>query len=133
LTKASEDDRQGRYYHKSLEELDKVSLVRDREGFAVLESRSSVAEEEEEEEMAEDFSGPDEQLAEMTEQQDPDRPPKTDRQQAMEAEWGLYRSPALSKNSEEEEDPETDEEHKRDSPDIDEEDFMVCGVSCSGR
>lgn len=55
----------------------------------------------------------------------PQRDGKSDRQQAMEAEWGLYRSPALSQRSEEEEEAETDDERKRNSLDQDEEDFMV--------
>lgn len=61
----------------------------------------------------------------------PDRKdgPKTDRQQALEAEWGLYRSPVVSQQSPVEEEGDTDDERKHDSPDLDEEDFMVSYLS----
>lgn len=93
-------------------------------------SPDEAEEEEEEEELSIEDDGRHEQPSTARADSDPSRPQKTDKQQAMEAEWGLYRSPMLSQKSEEEEDPETDDEHKRDSPDVDEEEFMV-GLLCA--
>lgn len=55
-------------------------------------------------------------------------PAKTGRQQALEAEWGLYRSPKLSQRSEEEDDEDTDNERRGVSHRSAEEDFMVSAV-----
>lgn len=128
LTKASTDDQQGRYYHKTLDEIDNISLVRDRGGATSTQNGSPGLEEEEEEEEAEMAADDIEQYNAPTDARDtesPAGPQKTDRQQAMEAEWGLYRSPVLSQKSDEDEDPETDDDRKHNSPDVDDEEFMV--------
>jgi hypothetical protein len=56
-----------------------------------------------------------------------DDPPKTDRQRGLEAEWGLYRSPQLSQNVDDEDEDETDDEEgrRRDTLKSIEEDYMV--------
>jgi len=56
--------------------------------------------------------------------------PKTDRQRGMEAEWGLYRSPQLSQNVDDEDEDETDDERRRDTFKSTEEDYMVCPSPC---
>ena len=51
--------------------------------------------------------------------------PKTDRQRGLEAEWGLYRSPQLSQNVDDEDEDETDDERRRDTLKSTEEEYMV--------
>jgi len=62
----------------------------------------------------------------------PVEPPKTDRQRGLEAEWGLYRSPQLSQNVDDEDEDETDDEEgrRRDTLKSIEEDYMVRPPSC---
>jgi DNA ligase-4 len=134
LAKASETDQGGRYYNRTLDEIDRMSLVRDR-------GRSRQAEEdvdEDEEEIEEEEEKEDKKLdikddkpkPELNEKPDTDlvrETPKTDRQHALEAEWGLYRSPNPSQKVDDEDEEETDDERRKDtfrSTEV-EEDFMV--------
>jgi hypothetical protein len=138
LAKASETDQGGRYYTRTLEEIDRMSLVRDR-------GRSMQAEEdvdEDEEEIEEEEEKEDKKLdikdekpkSELDEKPDTDfgrEAPKTDRQNALEAEWGLYRSPNPSQKIDDEDEEETDDERRKDtfrSTEV-EEDFMVSPIS----
>ena len=130
VTKASEDVQQGRHYNKTLEDLDRNLLIRYGGGAS---STRDDDEEEEEEEGGEKVH--DEQVEQGVEEEEAAAPPpsevrakggdKSERQQALEAEWGLYRSPAISQHSPEEDDGDTDDGRNHDSPDLDEEDFMV--------
>ena len=131
VAKASDEVQQGRHYDKTLEELDQRSLVRDRGGPIVSNHRDvaegdgNEEEENEEEELPEDEPDHVGKLTASPARPVRDEGPKTDRQHALEAEWGLYRSPAVSQQSPVEEEGDTDDERKHDSPDLDEEDFMV--------
>lgn len=132
VTKASEDVQQGRHYNKTLEELDQNSLVRERGDVGRShEDDDDVGEEQEEEEEEErpQSGEEDEEKEEQAPPPDPEAEAKvggeSDRQQALEAEWGLYRSPAISQQSPEDDDGDTDDGRNHDSPDLDEEDFMV--------
>jgi DNA ligase-4 len=134
LAKASETDQGGRYFNRTLEEIDQMSFVRDRG----ISQQIEEEEEEEEDGMEEDVKDeaedvkPDEQLDNGPDTER-DGPAKTGRQQALEAEWGLYRSPQLSQRSEEEDDKDTDDERRGASHRSAEEDFMVSRfVFCSG-
>lgn len=136
LTKPSEEVQQGRYYHKTLDQLDATTLVRDRSGHGLRHGAEGV-DVEEEEEIAEEDEEPADEANEMRQGHDDmivdeggsagssAKLQKTDRQQALEAEWGLYRSPVLSQKSEEEDASDTDNERKRDSPEIGDEEFVV--------
>jgi DNA ligase-4 len=128
LVKASEDVQSGRYYNKTLEQLDQISSVRD--PGRPIPTEHEGDDEDEEEEVQEEGTD------EVDERQEACEPSqargdvvkgsaKSDRQQALEAEWGLYRSPAVSQQSPEEEDGDTDGGRNHDSPDVDDEDFMV--------
>jgi hypothetical protein len=110
-----------------LDEIDSMSFVRDcGVGGAVDEEDEEIEEEEEEEELADEG-----EAAQVAQGEDvvsgiiEDGPPKTAGQQALEAEWGLYRSPKLSQRSEEDEEEDTDDERKGASHRSVEEDFMV--------
>lgn len=129
VVKASDEVQRSRHYNKTLEELDRVSLVRER-GFSGPAEDEGAEEEEEEAEIPEDEAEESEEAV-LSREESRIRDGggnKTDRQQALEAEWGLYRSPVVSQQSPEEEDGDTDDGRNHDSPDLDEEDFMV---SCS--
>lgn len=128
VVKASEDVQQGRYYNETLEELDQSSLVRDR-GVPRPADQEEEAEEEEEEPVEDELDEPEEPEEDPRPRAEPEEP-KSGRQQALEAEWGLHRSPALSQQSPEEDDGDTDDGRNHDSPDLDEEDFVV---SCAAR
>jgi hypothetical protein len=118
LAKASDTALGGPHFHKTLEQIDQTTLVRDRGGW---DQRREPGEEEDEEYQEEPA------VPEIKEEEPArDGPPKTDRQQALEAEWGLYRSPQLSQNVEDEDEDETDDERRRDTLKSTEEDFMVC-------
>lgn len=118
LVKASDKDQQGRYYDKSLEDIDSLLSARNHaDPSLVLPEQDEEEELEEEEEVTREPDLPASPI---------ERGGKSDRQQAMENEWGLYRNTTLSQKSEEDEEGDTDDERRRDSPDNDdEEEFMV--------
>lgn len=131
MAKASETAQGGPHFRKTLEQIDQTTFVRDRGGQQREEQEEEDEEEDEEEEEEDDEEYQEEPAATAEpdikeEEAVRDGPPKTDRQQALEAEWGLYRSPQLSQNVEEEDEEETDDERRRDTLKSTEEDFMVC-------
>jgi hypothetical protein len=108
-----------------LDEIDNMSFVRDRGAGGPVDEEDEEIEEEEEDPADEG------EAAQVAQDEEPvsgiieDGPPKTAGQQALEAEWGLYRSPKLSQRSEEDEEEDTDDERKGASHPSVEEDFMV--------
>ena len=137
MAKASETAQGGPHFEKTLEQIDQTTLVRDRGGQKREEQEEEEEDEEEEEEDDEEYQEEPAATAEpdiKEEEAVRDGPSKTDRQQALEAEWGLYRSPQLSQNVEDEDEEETDDERRRDTLKSTEEDFMVrCSPSTSNR
>jgi hypothetical protein len=115
LAKASETAQAGSQYHRTLEQLD-AAIVRDQ----------GIQEEEEEEEESEEPPVAEPDVKEKKDEEGArDGPPKTDHQRAQEAEWGLYRSPQVSQNLDDEDEEETDDERRRDTLKSTEEDYMV--------
>lgn len=120
LAKASETAQAGSHFDETLEQLDASA---ERHGV----DRIDPDEEDEEYEDEPDEPGPD------IKDEDPSAvvgeprgdAPKTDRQRGMEAEWGLYRSPQLSQNVDDEDEDETDDERRRDTLKSTEEEYMV--------
>lgn len=130
MAKASETAQGGPHFEKTLEQFDQTTFVRDRGGRGQQEEQEE--EEEDEEEYQEETAATAEPDVKEEEEAVRDGPPKTDRQQALEAEWGLYRSPQLSQNVEDEDEEETDDERRRDTLKSTEEDFMVSSFPWPG-
>ncbi|OCF31187.1 DNA ligase 4 [Kwoniella heveanensis BCC8398] len=85
LVHASEEAEDDRYYHKTLEEIDQVSLVRDRTGNQ-RDEEESVEEPEQDEVVEGDYDGEEEKIFDH-------ECNKTEQQVKLEEEWGLRRSP----------------------------------------
>jgi hypothetical protein len=125
--KASETAQAGTQFHRTLEQLD-ASVERH--------PIERADPDEEDEEYEDDPNEPDTDVKDEDEDQvveDPrDDAPKTDRQRGLEAEWGLYRSPQLSQNVDDEDEDETDDEEgrRRDTLKSIEEDYMVRPPPC---
>jgi hypothetical protein len=125
LAKASETDQGGRYFNRSLDEIDSMSFVRDRGAGGPVDEEDEEIEEEAEDPADEGEAAQVAQGEDVVSGIMEAGPPKTAGQQALEAEWGLYRSPKLSQRSEEDEEEDTDDERKGASHRLVEEDFMV--------
>jgi hypothetical protein len=120
LAKASETAQAGTQFNRTLEQLD-ASVERH--------PTERVDPDEEDEEFEDEPKEPEPDLKDEDETIEGarDEPQKTDRQRGLEAEWGLYRSPQLSQNVDDEDEDETDEEdgRRRDTLKSIEEDYMV--------
>lgn len=124
MVNASEEDRNGRYYHKSLEEVDELSLVRDRTG------QNQVGDEGSDEELVEVAEDDVKDEDDHAEKEVDERLSRFRRQLDMEDEWGLHRSrPASQDDSEkaERDGPETESEER------DQEEYRVCSSSRASR
>lgn len=122
LVHASESTQDGRYYSKTLAEYDQTSLVRDRGGKdGAADDDDGMEEEgaEPEEEYAEEFEDGDEAAGpappDPTIRSHRDTKDKTEAQQKLEAEWGLYRegssdSASQTTKGDREEESDTDDE-----------------------
>jgi hypothetical protein len=121
LAKASDTAQAGTQFNRALEQLD-ASVERHPA------ERDDPDEEDEEFEDEPKEPEPDLKDEDETTEGARDDPPKTDRQRGLEAEWGLYRSPQLSQNVDDEDEDETDDEEgrRRDTLKSIEEDYMVC-------
>ena len=99
LISASDEDRDGRYFKKTLEELDHLSLIRDRIGQALEQAEDS------DEEVVKAVDEEDEQIEDEQEydgrQDEGEYPSRLRKQLKLEDEWGLHRSrPVLQTDSE---------------------------------
>jgi len=126
LAKASETAQAGSQYNRTLEQLD---------ASAERHPVDRVDPDEEDEEYEDEPNEPEPEIKDEDHQvvEEPrDDPPKTDRQRGLEAEWGLYRSPQLSQNVDDEDEDETDDEdgRRRDTLKSIEEDYMVRPPPC---
>lgn len=104
---ASEQDKGDRYYNKTLEEIDKVSLVRDRTGSGLRGEQGSDKDEEEEEV---------EEKEEDSEEEEPESPRETaeaSKQSAMAEAWGLDLAPRSSRRKVVQSDEEKDTDDER--------------------
>jgi hypothetical protein len=121
LAKASDTAQAGTQFDRTLEQLD-ASVERH--------PTERVDPDEEDEEYEDEPNEPEPDIKDEDETIEGarDDPPKTDRQRGLEAEWGLYRSPQLSQNVDDEDEDETDDEEgrRRDTLKSIEEDYMVC-------
>jgi hypothetical protein len=133
LAKASEAAQAGNQFYRTLEQLD-ASVERQLDASVERHQieRTDVEGEDEEEEGEEDGNEPAVNQPDIKENKAEDKAPrdalpKTAQQHALEAEWGLYRSPQLSQNVDDEDEEETDDENerRRDTLKSPEEDFMV--------
>ena len=107
LVHASEKDQDGRYYRKSLGEVDEVSLVRDRTGRGAAGDLAS--------ELAVNVDAESPDGMDDVQSEEEERPMKPSRQLDLENEWGLHRSrPASQEESERDgkEESETDSERR---------------------
>ena len=121
LAKASETAHAGPQFDRTLEQLD-ASVGQH--------PVDRIDPDEEDEEYEDEPNEPEPEIKDEDQQvvEEPrDDPPKTDRQRGLEAEWGLYRSPQLSQNVDDEDEDETDDEdrRRRDTLKSIEEDHMV--------
>jgi hypothetical protein len=122
LAKASETAQAGTQFDRTLEQLD-ASVDRH--------PTERVDPDEENEEYEDEPNDPEPDIKDDDTNQaveaPRDDPPKTDRQRGLEAEWGLYRSPQLSQNVDEEDEDETDDEdgRRRETLKSIEDDYMV--------
>jgi hypothetical protein len=127
LVKASETAQAGSQFHRTLEQLDASVESRPTE-------RVDPDEEDEEYEDERNDPGPDirDEAGDQAVEVPRDDAPKTDRQRGLEAEWGLYRSPQLSQNVDDEDEDDTDDEEgrRRDTLQSIEEDYMVRPPPC---
>ncbi|WWD22515.1 hypothetical protein CI109_107008 [Kwoniella shandongensis] len=92
LVFASDEAQDDRYFNKTLEEIDGISLVRDRTGH-------EGDDEEEEEEEGDEYENGDRNGNDRSGADEPDdghELNKTQHQKEMEAEWGLHRSPGVA-------------------------------------
>lgn len=100
LLHASETDQEHRYYNKTLEEVDRLSLVRDRTGPQHDDARDQEGagedDAEEDEEAEEDGYGDQTNEGPVSARHDMAPSTKTRQQLDLEDEWGLTRSPARS-------------------------------------
>lgn len=129
LAKASEAAQAGNQFYRTLGQLD-ASVERHQIERTDGEDEDEQEEEEEEEE---DGDAPAVNQSDIKEDKAEfeaprDTLPKTAQQHALEAEWGLYRSPQLSQNVDDEDEEETDDENerRRDTLKGIEDDYMVC-------
>lgn len=98
LLEPSEEAKDGRYFHKTLAELDEMTLVRDRTGSGAKRPRDEMEEEAEEQEEnvdeevveEEDESG---EVREHNKTPAKQTASRTEKQKDLEAEWGLDRTP----------------------------------------
>lgn len=122
LAKASETAQAGTQYNRTLEQLD-ASAERYPVDRVDPDEEDEEYEDNEPSELEPDIKDEDHQVVEEPRGD----PPKTDRQRGLEAEWGLYRSPQLSQNVDDEDEDETDDEdgRRRDTLKSIEEDYMV--------
>jgi len=126
LVYASEKDMGGRYYNKSLDEVGRLTLVRDRTGLAGVEEEEESEPEEQRSSMAVlPDRGPDVHLNDdLGAEPDPDLS-KTQRQLDLEDEWGLHRSSAATPESDVEKTAERDNDSWQADDDTDEEKHQV--------
>ena len=109
LIHASEEDQDGRYYKKTLTEIDDLSLVRDRIGqddFEPVEEVADGGDDEQELAEREDPTKEEDEQEEGEREEQPSHPPRSKKQLDMENEWGLHRSRPGSREESGEEDPE---------------------------
>ena len=114
LAKASETAQAGTQFNRTLEQLD-ASVERHPVDRIDPDEEDEEYEDDEPDVPGLDIKDEDHQVVEEPR----DDPPKTDRQRGLEAEWGLYRSPQLSQNVDDE------DGRRRDTLKSIEEDYMV--------